>query len=168
VEEGAGDRIEFGADHGLVTATGTAIEIETGEQEDPLRGGLALGGRGRVDVQKLPDPAECIGFDTVGQEAEVANAHEATWEYVQEETADELVGGKRRGASYVTVGAVAIGEADGAVLEIEDALVADRGAVRVAAEIVQDLLGTGEGLLGVDDPGLAAQRRQASVEIVAG
>ena len=51
---------------------------------------------------------------------------------------------------------VAPAEADLTVLHGEEAVVGDGDAVGVAAEVVEDLVGAGEGALGVDDPlGLA-------------
>ena len=51
---------------------------------------------------------------------------------------------------------VAPAEADLPVVEGEESVVGDGDAVSVAAEVVEDLLGAGEGGLGVDDPlGLA-------------
>ena len=51
---------------------------------------------------------------------------------------------------------VAPAEADLTVLNGEEAVVGDGDAVGVLAEVVEDLVGAGEGALGVDDPlGLA-------------
>jgi hypothetical protein len=49
---------------------------------------------------------------TVGQEAEVTNAHEAIWQDVKQEAADELVSMKRHGASAVAMLAVSVSEGD--------------------------------------------------------
>jgi len=47
---------------------------------------------------------------------------------------------------------IAIGEADVAVTDIDQTIVGNRDAVRVPAEILQDLLGAGPRWLGIDDP----------------
>jgi hypothetical protein len=52
----------------------------------------------------------------VGQEAEMANAHEATWQDVKEEAANELVNMKGHGASAVAVLSVAVREGDARAL----------------------------------------------------
>ena len=48
----------------------------------------------------------------VGQEAEMANAHEAIWQDVKQEAADELVSLKRHGASAVAIVSVSVREGD--------------------------------------------------------
>ena len=50
-----------------------------------------------------------------------------------------------------------------AVLDVEDAIVGDGYAVGIAAHVVQDLLRSGKGLLGVDDPVPAADSSQEAV-----
>src|SRR5262245_21543096 len=57
-------------------------------------------------------------------------------------------------------------ETDVGLVEIEQAAVGDREAMRIACEIGQDLLGTGEGLFGIDDPFSLAQRREVRSELV--
>ena len=58
---------------------------------------------------------------------------------------------------------VAPAEADLTVLDGEEAVVGDGDAVGVLAEVVEDLVGPGEGALGVDDPlGLAEGLEVAS------
>lgn len=42
--------------------------------------------------QKLAAAGEVTSFVAVGHEAEVADAHQTTWEHVQEKASDELVG----------------------------------------------------------------------------
>jgi len=79
---------------------------------------------------------------------------------VQEEAIEELEGWQTHGLALIGVGAIAPGEANAAVLEGEQALVGDGDALHVAAEVVEDLLGAGEGVLGVDDPGLGAKRSE--------
>ena len=61
-----------------------------------------------------------------------------------------------RGRAGATV--VGVAEAHGAVVEAAQALVADGDPVGVAAEVIEDLFGAGEGSLRVDDPfGLAGR-----------
>jgi hypothetical protein len=52
----------------------------------------------------------------VGQEAKMANAHEATGQDVKQEAANELVNMKRHGASALTVLSVAVRESDARAL----------------------------------------------------
>src|SRR6266581_562953 len=65
---------------------------------------------------------------------------------------DELVGLEVHDLGAVAMGAVFPAEAHDPPLEAEEALVGDGDAVSVAAEILQDLPGAGEGWFGVDDP----------------
>ena len=83
---------------------------------------------------------------------------EAGREDVQQHAAYEL--GRRQRHGLVAGGAVGavvgVVEAHGAVVEAAQSLVADGDPVGVAAEVVEDLFGTGEWPLGVYDPfGLA-------------
>ena len=64
------------------------------------------------------------------------------------------------------VGVVLPPERDVAVLERDEATVRDRDAVRVAGEVLEDLLGAAERRLRVDDPLLATARREVAVERV--
>ena len=52
-------------------------------------------------------------------------------------------------------------EADVGLIEIEQAIVGDSDAMSVARQIGQELLGTGEGLFGIDDPFGCAQWRKS-------
>jgi len=51
-------------------------------------------------------------------------------------------------------------ESDLAVIHILYPVIADGDAMGVAAQIIDDLLGTAKGRLGIDDPLAAAQRSQ--------
>ena len=97
-----------------------------------------------------------------GEEPEVADAVEVAGQDMEQEASDELLGGKGHGLEAVVMAVVAPAEADLSVVapaeadlsvvDGEEAVVGDGDAVGVAAEVVEDLLGTGEGPLGVDDP----------------
>src|ERR1700675_3267 len=91
---------------------------------------------------------------SVGKEAVAANAMEAIRQHMEEEAANEL--GDRDSHDFCLVIAafpiVLPAEGDVGLVEIEQATVGDRNAMGVAREIGQDLLGTGEGLLGIDNP----------------
>ncbi len=76
---------------------------------------------------------------------------EASGQDVLEEAANELHAGDGRGA------AVLGREGDLAVFHGEEARVGDPHAVGVEAEVAEDLLGAGEGFLGVGDPFLAVE-----------
>jgi len=52
-------------------------------------------------------------------------------------------------------------ETDVGLVDIEQAIIGDRDAMGVARQIGQDLLGTGEGLFGIDEPFGSAQGRES-------
>src|ERR1700676_5623815 len=100
---------------------------------------------------------------SVGKEAVAANAMEAIRQHMEQEAAYEL--GDRDSHDFALVIAafpiVLPAEGDVGLVEIEQASVGDRDAMSVAREIGQDLLGTGEGLFGIDEPFGSAQGRES-------
>jgi hypothetical protein len=119
--------------------------------------------RHRGNIKQASAERELIGAMTVGKEAVVTNAMEAVRQYVEQEAPDEL--GDLDSHDFALVTAVfpivLPTEADVGLVEIEQATVGDRNAMSVAREIGQDLLGTGEGLFGIDDPFGCAQGRES-------
>src|SRR6266852_4037857 len=84
------------------------------------------------------------------EQAVVAHFDEAWWEYVLEEATDELCGRHLIGFELVS-GRLFIGESDVAVLQLEEAVVADSDAKDVRGEILEGLLARADGF-GVDYP----------------
>src|SRR5215510_12034121 len=82
----------------------------------------------------------------------MSNAHEAQGDERQQKACEECVGLQRHHLLPMPLATIAIGEADVAVTDIDQTMVSNRDAVRVPAEILQDLLGAGPRWLGVDDP----------------
>jgi len=62
------------------------------------------------------------------------------------------------------VGGVAPAKGNLVVRQCDQAMVGDGDAVGIAAEILQDVLGSAEGWFGVDDPIFAEERTQPSSE----
>lgn len=83
---------------------------------------------------------------------------------VQQEPADELVGRQRHGAIPLSAIAAVILEAERhpARVERDQPAVGDRNPVRVARQIGQRRRRTRERRLGIDDPGLLANRCQVA------
>jgi hypothetical protein len=79
---------------------------------------------------------------------------EALGQHVHQEAPDELVRVKPHGLPAVrAVDAVVLpAERHAALVEGEQTLVGDGDAVRVAADVVEDLFRSGKRRLGVDDP----------------
>jgi hypothetical protein len=76
---------------------------------------------------------------------------------VEQEAANELVGGERHCLSFVACAVVLPLETDTIILAGEETAVGDGDAMGVAAEIVEHLLGSAERPFDLDDPGDAAQ-----------
>ena len=80
------------------------------------------------------------------------DAHEAARQHMQQEAPDQFVGVEHHGLDAMTLTTVAVGETDPPVTHVEDPVVRDGNAMRIAADIVQDVCRTCTGRLGVDDP----------------
>src|SRR5580700_8485691 len=75
----------------------------------------------------------------IGEEAEVADAHEAARQQVQEEAAQELIDGQSQQPLLVAVSGVAPAKGDVAVGQSNQPMVGDSDAVSVSAEIAQHM-----------------------------
>ena len=89
---------------------------------------------------------------SAGEKAVVANADEAVREDMKEKTAQELQHGKGEFALLVTVFRVAPAKGDLVLLEIDEAVIGNGDAVRIPAQVAQNLFGAGEGWFAVDHP----------------
>src|ERR1700746_134521 len=98
----------------------------------------------------------------------MSNAMKAARQHVEQETPHELADVEAHDFALVSTALPIVlpPETDVGLVEIEQAAVGDRDAMRIAREIGQDLLGTGEGLFGIDDPFSLAQRREVRSERV--
>ena len=117
-----------------------------GGQEYGDKGGDHERGLRTLGLEQPPRDLKLGGGVAGGHEAVVANLHEAAGQDVLQEAMDEFVGREGRG------GFAASAEVDAVVGEREQALIGDPDAVRVSAEVAEDLFGPGEGLLAVGDP----------------
>ena len=129
------------------------------------------GGSGRLALgfcngEQLARACDVVGARAFGEQAVVADAVEAFWQHVDEEAADELVGGERHAlVSIAALDAVVLPlEGDALLVEGDQAAVGDGNAVGVTRQIGQHRLGPAERALGVDDPLGLAQRREISRE----
>lgn len=100
----------------------------------------------------------------VGEKAEVTDAHEAFGQQVQEKTAQELVHAQSHELLLVTLSRITPAKGNLAIGEGNQPMIGDGHAVRVATEIVQDVLGAAERGLGVDHPVLAEEQSQPGSE----
>ena len=72
-------------------------------------------------------------------------------------SAQELIGGNGHHFVLAAVGIVLPTEGDALVFESHQAMVGDGDAMGVAGQIVENMVGTAEGRLGIDDPVLLAE-----------
>jgi hypothetical protein len=153
----------FDDDH-AATATGTRGRFVVGGGRG---GAIAVGSIGRRwwHVECLPTAVELVGAVAVGEQALVADAMETGREDVEQEAAHALAHVEAHDLAVVTavLAIVLPAEADMAFVDIKQAAVGDGDAMGVTGEIGQDLLGAGEGLLGIDDPFTFAQWREVSL-----
>ena len=100
----------------------------------------------------------------MGQETEVADAHEAWGKHVEQKAAQELLDRQGHQALLVAVSGVSPAEGDLVTGQRQEAMVGDSDPMGVAAQIVENILRAPEGRLAVDDPVLAEQGAQEGGE----
>ena len=110
------------------------------------------GGLGGGWSRSRTAPRQRPSTRAIREQAKVPNAHEAARHHVQEKAAQEFVGLERHDLYAVVVGVVLPAETDTAVAVIDEPIIGQRDAVRVSPEVVEHLLGAGEGPLRMDDP----------------
>ena len=83
---------------------------------------------------------------------------EPFWEDVQGEPAHKLSERQRQGPVAGAVGVILVVKAHRAGVRVpgQQAAGAQRHAMRVAPDVTEHLVGSGEGTLGIDDPGFAS------------
>lgn len=81
----------------------------------------------------------------------MADADQALGQNVDQESAQELICGDGHDLLLAAVRKVFPAKRDSIILERNQSMVGDGDAVRIASEIVQNMLGTAEGWLGIDD-----------------
>lgn len=148
----AGNWAERLADHAPLRAPRAQREIDAGELQQvrgPVKCARTAGRHvrdGRPWLQEHPGAIELSGGITGGQEPVVADLHEAARQDVEEKAPNELV--RRESNTVAAFG----GEVNALGTDVLQALIGDSDAVRVAAEIAEDLLRPAEGTLRIDDP----------------
>lgn len=92
------------------------------------------------------------------EDAEVADAHEARRQHVQQKAPQEFLDRQTHPALLVLVRRVAPAESHAPFVQRHEPVIGDGHAVGVAAEITQRVFGAAEGWLGINDPVVAIQR----------
>ncbi len=95
-------------------------------------------------------------LDAVGQEAEVTDAHEAIGEDVEQKAANKLLGIQGHRFFSIPVWSISVAQGHFAVVNFKDAVIGQRHAMSVAAEVIKHGLWGAERLFRVDDPVLVA------------
>lgn len=85
------------------------------------------------------------------------DADQALGQNVDQESAQKLICRNGHDLLLTAVRIIFPAKRDSIVLKRNQSMVGDGDAVRIASEIVQNMLGTAEGWLGVDDPILAKE-----------
>jgi len=108
----------------------------------------------RGEAEELPTAGQLGLAMASAEEAVASNAVEAGPQHVEQKATDELPGGKRHGLLRRRgIGPlVPIGEADLITLHVEQPVIGDRHAVRVAPDVV-------------DDPSCSGGRRQGTPQL---
>ena len=157
----------FGDAQATGVASGTVGAINAGEFEQRVLDRFGFGFRdGRGNIEEISAAGEIILFCAAGEESGMTNPFKRGWDGMREEAVNKFIGGKRHDFFLVVIAAVAVGEGDVAVGDLEDAVVSDGDAVGVAAEVIEDDLGAGESGFGIDDPILFVERTEERMKRV--
>ena len=108
-------------------------------------------------LEKAETKRKKLRSPPVGEEAEVADAHEASRQQVEQEATKELVDRQSHDPLPVAVSRISPSEANTSVSEGKQPVVGDGDAMGVSAEIAQHVFRATEGRLGIDDPVVAEQ-----------
>ena len=100
----------------------------------------------------------------MGEETEVADAHEAWGKGVEEKAPQELLHRQGHQALLIGVGGVSPAKGNLVAMQRDEAMVGDGDAMGVGAQVVQDILGATERRLAVDHPLAAEQGAQEGRE----
>jgi len=106
-------------------------------------------------LRRIQGAARCCQMSALvrrGEQAIVANALESTGEHVLQEALDELDTGHTNGALLAALAVDSDAKGYRLRVDAEDALVGDRHAMGVAAQILEHLGGSRAGLLGIHHP----------------
>jgi hypothetical protein len=100
----------------------------------------------------------------MGQETEVADAHEAWGKHVEQKAAQELLDRQGQEALLVAVGGVSPAKGDLVTGQSQQAVVGDSDPMGVGAQVVEHIVRAPEWRFAVDDPVLAEQGAQEGGE----
>ena len=94
----------------------------------------------------------------------MANANQTLRQNVDQESAQKLIGGNGHDPLFAAVCIVLPAKRDSAILEGDESMAGNRNAMGIARQVVQNMLRTTEGRLGVDDPVLLEELSEKSAK----
>src|SRR3984957_10793882 len=115
-------------------------------------------------AEKFATTGELVLTVAVAEQAVITDPLEAAGQDMDEEAADELVGIQCHRLLLAAATIILPLEANLAILDIKDTIVGNGDAVCIAADILQDLLRSGERALCIDRPFGLADRGQVTLE----
>ena len=103
---------------------------------------------------------------SICQQTVIAYFHEPVRQNVEKKPSDELVGFNGHCLHFIVVGVVSPEERHLAILNLEDAVVADGYSVGISAEVLEDPFGAVKGGLTIDNPLLVVEQPPEAFESV--
>jgi len=103
----------------------------------------------------------------ISEEAEIANTLESVGKNVKQESTDEFIGAERHRLVAVVIAIILPAKLNLAVIDMKQAIIGDGDAVRVPCDILEDVVRSSEGPLGVNHPVLFPDRSDVTQEGVA-
>src|SRR5689334_17380579 len=101
---------------------------------------------------------------TISEKAEIANTRKARGQDMLEEAAQELFVSKGHRARLAVMRVVLPTKGHFLIRDVEQSVIGDGDAMRVASQVMQNVLGPAKWLFGVHDPVFAKERAQKSAE----
>jgi len=140
--------------HRALLADWAPIAVGGGREWTRLGGGS----HGRRDAKEGAASIESSVATVIVEETGVSNADEAPRQDVEQEPPERLVADERHHLHAVVVRIVLPPEAHDPVDDIDETVIRDRDAMRVARQVRQDARGPAKRRLGVHDPRLRMER----------
>ena len=106
-------------------------------------------------MEKLKTDFELEFLPAIGEQAEVTDALKPDWQNMKQKAADEFASVQRHRAARRVASAATIEKGDFAIGHGLDAVIGNGHPMRVAGQIVQDMLRPPEGPFGIDHPVLS-------------
>jgi hypothetical protein len=89
---------------------------------------------------------------SVSQPAEVSNPRKTFWQYMLQEAAKEFFAGEAHRALLAVVGVIFPSETDLRFIDGENPMVGNGDAMGITSQVLQDVVWTAKGWLGINDP----------------